>query len=142
MQPIHPRKGQSLSYATVCFLKSFAVIFVQKWGAIGPHIEAKNNTFSTIAEKKSGYDVTIPVPEVAQIVFRTVFYLHIQFGAELYACWLCRPFLSRISERKLCMILVRKNEKELDFIKRKTGHKTFDKKKRKKQTTPTLASTG
>ena len=34
MQPIHPGKGQSLSKVTVCFLKSFAVIFVHKLGAI------------------------------------------------------------------------------------------------------------
>ena len=40
----------------------------------------------------SGYDVTIPVPDVAQIVGQTFFYLQIKFEAELYACWLCMAF--------------------------------------------------
>jgi hypothetical protein len=44
----------------------------------------------------SGYDVTIPAPDVAQIVVRTFFYLHIKFEAELYTWWVCRPFLSKI----------------------------------------------
>ncbi len=69
----------------VCVINSCAVILVQKWGAIEPHIEAKNNPFSTNPKNISGYDVTIPVPDVAQILVRIFFYLYIKFGAEPYA---------------------------------------------------------
>ena len=45
----------------------------------------------------SGYDVTIPAPDVAHIVVRTFFYLRIKFEAELYTWWVCRPFRSSIA---------------------------------------------
>ena len=76
---------------------SCAVIFVQIWGAIEPHIEAKNNAFSTTPQKFVPAMTSQPVPDVAQIVARTFFHLHIKFEAELYACWVCRASLSRIA---------------------------------------------
>ena len=41
-------------------------------------------------------DVISGLPDGAQIVVRTFFYLYIKFEAELYAYWLCRLCLSKL----------------------------------------------
>ncbi len=55
-----------------------------------------NMAFSPFMTSFPVDDVISGLPDGAQIVVRTFFYLYIKFEAELYAYWLCRLCLSKL----------------------------------------------